>query len=474
MKKINKITPLNEDFAKWYTDVIVNGSLIEYGPVKGTIIFRPNSYEIWENIQMHFNTILKKHNVRNVYLPMLIPAKLFQKEKDHVQGFAPELATITKVGEKKLSEDIFIRPTSEVIFATYFKKIIESYKDLPILNNQWVNVIRWEKTTNPFLRNSEFLWQEGHTCHSSKEEAMELTKIMINEYRDLLKNILAIDVIVGPKTESEKFSGAETTLTIEAMMKDGKALQCGTSHYFGQNFSKIYDISFKDNDNETKFVYQTSWGISTRLLGAIIMNHGDDHGIIIPPKVAPVQVDILPLYTKDDIFNIQLENEINKISKSLASFRIRIDKSDKSLGFKAAQSEIEGVPLRIEIGKRDLEQGKITIVRRDTLDKKQIDINDDLVSIINNELENLHNTLYLNSQKRIKENTQEALNYEDFKALIKEKKFVKIFLEDNLSFEEKIKTETGATPRVIQDSGKGKCIFSSKETKRCVIFARAY
>ncbi|MGL4343318.1 MAG: proline--tRNA ligase [Metamycoplasmataceae bacterium] len=476
MKEINKITPIEQDFAKWYTDVILNGKLIEYGPVKGTIIFRPNSYGIWENIQLNLNQIFKKLNIENVYLPMLIPSSLFEKEKEHVEGFAPELATITKVGKKELSEDIYIRPTSEVLFANYFKKIIDSYKDLPILNNQWANVLRWEKTTNPFLRNSEFLWQEGHTCHKTSDEAIEFTKKMLNVYKTFLKEFLAIHVVDGIKTNLEKFSGAEMTYTIEAMMKDGKALQCGTSHYFGQNFSKIYEIDFKNENNQKEFVFQSSWGISTRLIGAIIMNHGDNRGIIIPPKIAPIQVIILNIYSNDEIVNQKIEHLSNTLKNSLANLRVKIDNSDKSYGYKIAQSEIEGIPIRIEIGKRDLENGKITIVKRNDLLKDFIAIEDDINKIVNFKLNEIHNELYENSKNRIIENTIEVKTYDEFKKQIEQKKFIKIFLSDDDNFENKIKEETGATSRCILNENKieGNCLFSNNKTKRIVIFAKSY
>lgn len=485
MKAIKKITPIEKDFAKWYIDVIINGNLIEYGPVKGTIIFRPNSFQIWEQIQKIINSVFSLYGIQNVYLPMLIPASLFEKEKNHLEGFAPELATITQVGNKKLAENIFIRPTSEVLFATYFKKIITSYNDLPILNNQWVNVLRWEKTTNPFLRNSEFLWQEGHTCHSSEQEALEFAQKMIDEYQKFVENYLAISLFKGQKTEMEKFSGAKITYTIEAMMKDGKALQCGTSHFLGANFSKIYQISFKDKDNLEKNVSQSSFGISTRLLGALIMNHGDNRGIIIPPRIAPICLDLVLIWTNNENYNQQIRFFANSIicaiknrakNSTYSNFNIRILDNAKTYGFKAAQSEIEGVPLRIEIGLKDFENHSITLVRRDTLAKEQIKIDSKTnYDFIFAKLDLIQENLFLQSKKRRVQNTFVAQDYEEFKKLIKNKKFVKIYICDDDQLELKIKEETGATSRCILDNTKvGNCIFTNQKTTRLIIFARAY
>ena len=478
MKEINKITPLEQNFSQWFIDVVTNGNLIEYGPVKGTIIFKPNAYGIWEAIQEQFNKILKKNHVKNVYLPMLIPAALINQEKDHIAGFAPELATVTQVGDKKLNEHIYIRPTSEVLFAQLFKSEIHSYQDLPLMYNQWANVLRWEKTTNPFLRTTEFLWQEGHTCHQSKQEAIDLTKQMIKTYESFVKEYLALPVIVGLKTESEKFAGAVATYTIEAMMKDGKALQSATSHYLGQNFSKIYGIDFKNNSNQFEHVYQTSWGLSTRIIGALIMAHGDNRGIIIPPKIAPYQIDILEILANK---NPDVRSTANQIKTELEAhnFRIRIDQSDKSFGFKAAQSEIEGVPLRIEIGPKDLANNQVTIVRRDTLEKTVSPI-DHLVDNIKNLLNEIQNNLYNQALTRLENNLVYTNNYQNFKELIKQQKFVIIPLCDDPKWEKQIKDETTATSRCIPLELKlelpksAQCIFTNQQTNRFVIFAKAY
>ena len=372
MKKIEKITLQKEDFASWYTDVIKNGDLMSYGSSKGSIIFKPLSFAIWENIRNTLDKMFKTKNVKNVYLPLLIPESLLQKEKEHVQGFNPELATITEVGGKKLSEKFYVRPTSETLFGEFFKNELNLYNELPLIFNQWANVVRWEKTTNPFLRTREFLWQEGHTIHKTEEEARKLTLEILDIYKNFLKEYLAIPIVEGQKTEHEKFSGAVDTYTIEAMMKDGKALQAGTSHYLGQNFTKAFNVTYKNEENKLVNPYGTSWGTTTRLIGALIMTHGDDHGIIIPPRIAPVQIDILELFSKKDSLVSKISNDIyNVLTKE---FRVNIDKSDKNPGFKAANSEIHGTPLRIEIGPNDVKNNQVIFVRRDTLEKITIKI----------------------------------------------------------------------------------------------------
>ncbi len=475
MKTIKQITPIEENFSKWYIDVVTNGNLIEYGPVKGTMIFKPNSYGIWENIQTHFNAILRKQGIRNVYLPMLIPANLIAKEKDHVNGFAPELATITKVGNKNLSEEIYIRPTSEVLFAEFFKSEIKSYNDLPLAYNQWANILRWEKTTNPFLRNTEFLWQEGHTCHDNEEEAKVMTMKMLGIYKDFLQNYLAIPVITGIKTELEKFSGATSTFTIEAMMKDGKALQSGTSHFLGQNFSKIFKIDYKSKENKSELVYQTSWGISTRLIGAIIMTHGDNRGIIIPPKIAPIQIDIIEIMADKELLVVEISSKVSELLQDIYS--IRVDNSKKSGGFKVSQSEIEGVPLRIEIGPREALNNEVIVVRRDTLEKNNVKLKD-LKSFVEKTMELIQSNLLLNAEKRLHENIVIATSYEQLKEYLKLNKFVLIPIIDNDDYEIKIKEETTATARCIPLEMKipdeGVCIFSGNKTNRFVIYAKSY
>lgn len=480
MRLIKKITPIEEDFAQWYIDVIKNGNLIEYGSLKGTIIFKPNSYGIWENVKNKFDSILKKENIDNVYLPLLIPKSLISKEKDHINGFAPELATITKVGDKDLNEDIYIRPTSEVLFAQLFKSEINSYNDLPKKYNQWANVVRWEKTTKPFLRTSEFLWQEGHTSHSSFEEAFNFSKKMIKIYKKFFKDYLAIDVILGKKTEKEKFAGASITWTIEAMMKDGRSLQSATSHFLDQNFSKMFDVCFKNENNELINVFQTSWGLSTRIIGAIIMSHGDNRGIIIPPKIAPIQVDIIEILANKDERVKKISKLINTKLKKI-KLKTRIYDSDKSAGFKASQSEIEGVPIRIEIGPRDLDSNNVLIVRRDTLEKKLVNINDVHIQT-KKMLLYIHKNLLKNSTKRLFDNIVYCSNYEEFKNLIKQNKFVVVpMIPNSTDYEDKIKEETQATARCVINNNiknvlpkEDKCIISKKVTKNFILFAKAY
>ncbi|UUM19657.1 MULTISPECIES: proline--tRNA ligase [unclassified Mycoplasma] len=478
MKKLDKITPLEQDFAKWYTDVVKNGNLIKYGSTKGSVIYLPNSYGIWELIQTHFNKILKEKGVQNVYLPLLIPESLFKIEKEHLDGFNPELATVTHAGSKELSEKLYIRPTSEVLFAELFKQSIDSYNDLPIIYNQWANVLRWEKTTNPFLRSREFLWQEGHTCHADPMEARKFTRSMIGTYAKFLKNYLAIPVVVGKKTPHEKFAGACSTYTIEAMMKDGKALQAGTSHYLAQNFSKPYQIEFKNKNNQKEFVYGTSWGITTRLIGAIIMTHGDNRGIIIPPWVAPIQVDILELFGDK---NPQVKQVVDQLNTVLSrKYRVRVDRSDKTPGYKASNSEIQGVPLRIEVGPRDLENNMVTLIRRDTLEKELVPV-DQVKKIIGQILDKIHDNLYEQAKARLEANTVFVDNYNDFKQAIAEQKFVIAPFCCSDYAEIQIKEETGATARCVpKDFNKpdkeNKCIFTKCQASanRYVLFAKAY
>ncbi|WP_406613801.1 proline--tRNA ligase [Mycoplasma corogypsi] len=479
-KELEKITPIEQDSAKWYTDVVKNGNLIAYGPAKGTIIFKPNAYGIWELIQRNLDEIFKELGVQNVYFPLFIPESLFAKEKEHVEGFNPELATVTHVGDRELSEKLYVRPTSEVLFADFFKNEIDSYNDLPIIYNQWANVVRWEKTTNPFLRSREFLWQEAHTCHDNPMEARKLTRTIISTYSKFLKNYLAIPTVIGKKTPHEKFAGACSTYTIEAMMKDGKALQAGTSHYLAQNFSKPYNITFKNKNNEQEFVYQTSWGVSTRLIGAIILTHGDNRGVIIPPRVASVQIDILELFNKKDPRVSEVAAELHKILSK--KFRVRLDSSDKNPGFKASNSEIQGVPLRIEIGPRDLQNNLITIVRRDDIENKlTISLDQNIKEVVANLLDDIHDNLYEKALERLDNNTVFAYSYDDFKEKIEQKKWVITPFCCSGWAEDRIKEETGATTRCIpkkleKETRNIKCIFPecSKKTNRFVIFAKAY
>ncbi|MCC3160899.1 MAG: proline--tRNA ligase [Mollicutes bacterium PWAP] len=473
-KEIDKITPYEKDFSKWYVDVIKQGNLIEYGPTKGSIIFKPNSFGIWEMIKQEFNKQFKKLNIENVYLPLLIPISYIEKEKKHIEGFAPELATVTHVGDKSLVENLVIRPTSETLFGELFQKIIRSHNDLPIIYNQWANVIRWEKTVTPFLRNSEFLWQEGHTAHSSLEEALEFSKKMINVYANFLRDYLAIEPLVGVKTENEKFAGADRTYTIEALMKDGRALQCGTSHFLGTNFSKSFNISFRNKQNKNELVFQTSWGVSTRLIGGLIMSHGDNRGIIIPPKIAPYQVSILELFSKKDervkLISLKLKKDLEKLY-----IRTKIDSSNKTAGFKAANSEITGIPLRIEVGPRDLKNNEVTIVRRDNLEKININIKD-VPSKVKLFLNDIQNNLYEKSKKKLSKNTLIGKTYEDMIVAIKNKNLIIMPFDGTAEDEENIKKSTGITTRCIIENKKDEanCFITEKKTTRWVVFGKAY
>ncbi|NQZ65601.1 MAG: proline--tRNA ligase [Mycoplasmatales bacterium] len=475
MKILDKITPQEEDFAKWYQDIVKQGNLISYGPSKGSMIYKPISFGIWKNIQNEINKIFSRNNIENVYLPLLIPFSYIEKEKEHVEGFAPELATVTKVGSKELEDPFVIRPTSEVLFGNLFSNEVRSYKDLPIKYYQWANVLRWEKTTNPFLRNREFLWQEGHTVHSTAIDARRMTRKILKIYIKFLKDFLAIPVISGKKTPREKFSGAVSTYTIEAMMKDGKALQSGTSHYFGQNFSRAFNIKFTNVNNESEYAYQSSWGISTRLIGALIMSHSDNRGVIIPPKIAHYQIDILELFASK---NENVKAISKKLCKELSKkFRVRLDSSDKNPGFKAGKSEIEGTPLRIEVGPRDLKNDFVTLVRRDTLEKYQVKLVD-VKKKAESLLKLIQNDLYKNALMRLEKNVVYKNTYDELKKEISNKKFVVVPFAGNSKDEEKIQKETGATARVIpfdrDKKNMRKCIITGKETNRLVVFARAY
>ncbi|CAT04739.1 Proline--tRNA ligase [Mesomycoplasma conjunctivae] len=480
MKKLEKITPWKQDFAKWYVDVITQAELMSYGPVKGTMYLKPNGYAIWSSIQDVLNFIFQELSIKNVYFPSLIPQSFIEKEKQHVKGFAPELLTITHVGEKKLPENIYLRPTSEVLFADFFKKEIAHKNKLPILLNQWCQVTRWEKTTNPFLRTTEFLWQEGHTVHEDSSKAKKFAKIMIENYKFIVEKFLAIPVIVGKKTQKERFAGAKTTYTIEAMMKDGRALQAGTSHYLGQNFSKNFDITFKNKDNQLEYVYQTSWGVSTRLIGALIMTHGDDRGIIIPPAIAEYKVDILAFFVNK---HPNLKKAILKLSDELDDFHItnRVDLSDNQVGFKIANSEVLGTPVRIEIGPRDLEAKQVVVVRRDTLEKKIVPTSQ-IVNHLEQLFQEIQANLFEQAKHRLTENIVYVDNYENFKVAIAQSRFVVVAFSETQKQEIKIQEETGATSRCIVSNkdfiiplpAEAKSLFSGKKTNKFVVFAKSY
>jgi len=468
----NKITKQEKDFAKWYQDVCEQAKLIIYSPVKGTVIFEPYSFAIWELIQKHLDLEFKKNGVLNVSMPMLIPESFLEKEKKHIEGFAPEVYTVTKIGKKELKENLIIRPTSETLFAYYFKQRLQSYKQLPMILNQWVSVLRSETNTKPFLRTSEFLWQEGHTCHETKKDAEEYTKRIWNIYNDFINNKLAIATVKGKKTETEKFAGAEDTYTIETLMKDGQALQSCTSHYLGQNFSKSFDIKFLGKENKQDFPHQTSWGISTRIIGAIIMNHGDDNGLVLPPAIAPYQMVILELFGKK---NDNVRKASIKISKELENdYRVFLDDSDKSMGFKSQEWEAKGVPIRIEVGPRELEKNNVVLVNRVTNDKKTINIKD-----VKKESEALlieiEKQMFKNSKNNLKKRTVEVKTYAEFKKNILAGNMVVADIAWSVENENKIKEETGATTRCILDKKTtNKCFLTSKESTKKIVFARAY
>ena len=469
-KLVESITSRDKDFAQWYTDLCLKAELMDYSEAKGFIIYRPLGYAIWEQIQKYLDLEFKKTGHQNVYMPLMIPESLFQKEKDHVQGFAPETAMVTTTGVEDLAERLIIRPTSEVLFGTHYAKIVQSHRDLPKLYNQWCSVVRWEKNTRPFLRGKEFLWQEGHTVHATAKEAKKETLSMLKTYEKLGKDLLAIPFVTGRKTEREKFAGAKETYAIEALMHDGQALQSGTSHYFGNEFAKAFDIKFTDESNQIQYAFQTSWGVSTRLIGAIIMVHGDDNGLVLPPYVAPTQLVMIPIGSNDDV-NQTVKKIAEKLSKN---YRVLVDDSKKSPGWKFSEYEMKGVPLRIEVGPRDLENGVVTVVFRHTREKVQVAI-DELKTFIPNALKKMHDEMYVRAKTHADNHTYTAKSYDEFKALIKQGGYVRMSIADQKA-EEQIKTETGATARVILkgDLISEICPVTGKKAKQNILFARAY
>ncbi len=413
-KKVEQITDMEVDFAQWYTDVCKKAELIDYSGIKGVFIYRPYGYAIWENIQAILDKKFKESGHENVYMPLLIPESLVQKEKDHVEGFAPECAWVTFGGQEKLEERLCIRPTSETLFCEHFKDIVHSWRDLPVKYNQWCSVLRWEKTSRPFLRHREFLWQEGHTLHGSVEEAMEETERQLECYADFCENYLAMPVVRGRKTEKEKFSGAERTYTIECMMHDRKALQAGTSHYFGDGFTHAFDIHYTDKNNQQAFPHQTSWGLSTRLLGGIIMTHGDNNGLVLPPKVAPVQVVVIPIAQHKEGVLDKARELADRLKK--AGIRVKIDESEQSPGWKFAEYEMKGVPLRLEIGPKDMEKNQCVIARRDNGEKSFVSL-DTLEASAQELLEKVHQGMFEKAKKNLTDHTYDAETLEEAKRL---------------------------------------------------------
>ena len=473
--KVERITDMEKDFAQWYTDVCTKAELIDYSSIKGMFIYRPYGYAIWENIQRLMDIEFKKTGAENVYMPMLIPESLLQKEKDHVEGFAPECAWVTMGGSDKLEERYCIRPTSETLFCEHYKNIIQSHRDLPKMYNQWCSVLRWEKTSRPFLRHREFLWQEGHTMHATAEEAMEETQRMLNVYADFCEDVLAMPVTRGQKTEKEKFNGAEATYTIECMMHDRKALQAGTSHYFGDGFAKAFDITFTNEENQRVNPHQTSWGASTRLIGGIIMTHGDNNGLVLPPKIAPIQVIVVPVAQhKPGVLEAAA-----KLAETLsaAGLRVKVDDSDNSLGWKCAQWEMKGVPLRVEIGPRDIENGQCCMVRRDNREKSFIDLAD-APAAAENLLQAVHDGLYARALKNLQENTYVAHSLEEAKQIQETKGgFIKTMWCGELDCELKMKEEAGMSSRCIpfaQEHLGDTCAICGKPAKKMIYWGVAY
>lgn len=466
------ITPRNKDFSKWYTDVVMAAKLADYSPVRGCMIFEPNGYAIWENIQKNLNEQFKELGIKNVYMPMLIPETLLSNEKDLVEGFSPEVAWVTAGGEEQLTERLAIRPTSETLFGDYFSKRIQSYRDLPILNNQWCSVLRWEKSSRPFLRNREFLWQEGHTVHATKKEAVDLTNKMIGVYKNFVENFLAIPVICGRKTESEKFAGADFTNTIEALMYNGYTLQAGTSHYLGQNFAKAYNIKFLDKAGQIKYAHTTSWGISTRLIGGLIMVHSDDFGLILPPNIAPTQVIIVPITKDEEVLDVCYS--LYKNIKDLG-IGIEIDESDKSAGQKFAESEVRGIPIRLEVGKRDLKDNTFVMVSRDIGKKQTVQLNDRSADVVTKELSAIQNRMFDKAKTRISELTFPATTTDEVVAQInKQPGFIKADWCGDETCEKKLKKKNAIKSRCIIDKGETTCVVCGKPAKHTVIWGLQY
>ena len=471
---VEQITNMDEDFAQWYTDVVLKAELVDYSSVRGSMIIRPYGYAIWENIKNALDTEIKATGHENVYMPLLIPESLLQKEKDHIEGFAPEVAWVTHGGDEELAERLCIRPTSEVLFAEHYKNIIHSYRDLPKLYNQWANVVRWEKTTRPFLRTLEFLWQEGHTCHETDQDAHEETVKMLEVYADICERVLAIPVVKGQKTEKEKFAGAKYTYTIESLMHDGKALQSGTSHNLGTGFAKAFGIEFLDRDGKLQTVHQTSWGFTTRIIGAMIMVHGDDKGLVLPPAVAPTQVLVVPIAQhKEGVLDAAYELQQALKSK----FRVGIDASDKKPGWKFNESEMKGIPVRLEIGPRDIEENKVVLVRRDTGEKLTVE-QQNLETELARLLEDIQKNLYDKALQHRINKTHAVESMEEFKeTLAKEGGFIEAMWCGKQACEDRIKEETQATSRCIpfeQERLSETCVCCGEGAEQLVIWAKAY
>jgi len=472
--KNQAITRQEDDFAQWYTDVCKKAELMDYSSVKGFIIYRPYGYAIWEEIQNYLNKRFKETGHENVYMPTVIPTSLLQKEKDHVEGFAPECLVATQGGGQPIEDPLIIRPTSETLFTEHYAKIISSYRDLPKLYNQWCSVVRWEKTTRPFLRGAEFLWQEGHTMHETEEEARTEALKMLEIYDELGRDVLAVPFVKGRKTEKEKFAGAVETYSIEALMPDGKGLQSGTTHYFGQGFAKAFNVQFQGRDGKLAYPHQTSWGVSTRLLGAIIMVHGDDNGLSLPPYVAPIQVVVIPVAAqKPEV--IPAARSIYKDLKD-AGLRVKIDESDKTPGWKFSEYEMKGVPLRVEIGPRDIEAGVVTISIRH--DGRKVTVKrDELVKTINELIPQIHKEMYDKAYRYLLDHVTEVHSMEELNAALEKGGYAKMCWCEDEACEDKIKELTNATARCMpfnQMDVDGVCPVCGKKAKKVVLFAKAY
>ena len=471
---VKEIADINADFPSWYTDVVIKTELVDYGPVKGTMVIRPYGYAIWENIQSEMDKRIKKTGHQNAYFPMLIPYSFLTREKEHVEGFAPEVALITHFGDEELAEKLVVRPTSETIICEMYSKWVKSYRDLPLKINQWANVMRCEKTTRPFLRTSEFLWQEGHTLHTTAEEAEGETLMMLGVYEEFMKNVLAIPVLTGKKSEKEKFAGAVATYSMEAMMLDGKSLQAGTSHYLGQNFAEAFNIKYLDKDETHKFPYQTSWGVTTRLIGALIMVHGDQRGLVLPPRVAPIQTIIIPVAMhKDGVLDKARELESRLLDKDI---RVKVDDTDNSTGWKFNEWEMKGVPIRLEVGPRDIENNQVVLARRDTNEKITVSM-DNLEEEIQNLLDSIHESMYNKAKEHLYSNIVEVNSLEELKEVVDSGKFAKMMWCEDRACEDKIKEYTSATSRVMPFDAEpfgDTCPICGKKATKVMIFAKAY
>ncbi len=474
-KLVKEITSMEEDFAQWYTDVCIKSELIDYTTVKGCMVIRPYGYAIWENIQRILDGMFKETGHENVCMPMSIPESLLQKEKDHVEGFAPEVAWVTHGGSEKLEERLCVRPTSETLFCDHYKNIIQSWRDLPKLYNQWVSVVRWEKTTRPFLRSREFLWQEGHTIHATAEEAQAETVKMLNVYAEFCEKYLCMPVVKGVKTQKERFAGAVDTYTIEALMHDGKALQSGTSHYFGDGFAKAFDIQYTDKENKLSYPHQTSWGMTTRLIGAVIMSHGDDNGLVLPPAIAPKQVMIIPIAQHKEGVLDKANELFERLKKQ---FRMGIDVSDQSPGWKFAEYEMKGVPLRLEIGPKDIENNQCVLVRRDNREKTFVSL-DNLEAEITRLLDEIASNLYNTALARREQMTYDVTTLDEMKETADNKPgFIRALWCEERECEDQLKEVAGVTSRCmplgLQENISGKCVCCGKPAKKLVYWGKAY